>query len=158
MPLYTYKCNSCGHEFDDLVKYDKRDEAIPCKMCGKSSSRVYATSFGIKSGLDPKKDTIYSSKEIDRVVGEKAEERWQGYDKRWKTRYEERRKKRWKGRTPQVLNIPKESDGTFSPVKHLGSKKDKTIRTEFSEALQEHRAQRKAKNLDQFDGPGAIEE
>lgn len=152
MPLYTYKCKSCGHEFDEIIKYEKRDDPVPCKMCEKDSERMVAVPFGIKSEIDPKKDTVYTNKEIDKVVGKKSEEKWQGYDERWKKRYEERRKRRWGDRTPQDLNIPKEN-----PVMHLGDNKEKTVRKEFVDALQEHRKNREAKGIKQFDGPGSID-
>lgn len=36
MPLYEYRCNSCGEEFDLVRSYDKRKEpeADPCPECG----------------------------------------------------------------------------------------------------------------------------
>ena len=158
MPLYVYKCAACGLEFEELVSKDKRDESQVCKDCGKDSKREEVTSFAINTTLDPKKDTIYSPKEIDKVVGAKAEETWQGYDERWKKRYKDRQEKRWNGKKPGPVNIPKDPDGKYSPLMHLGGEKEKETRKEFSEALQEHRAEREKKGLSQFDGPGAIEE
>jgi len=48
MPLYTYRCNSCGKDFEGLHKYD---EMIPCQHCGAmSTGKVIggAPSFRIK--------------------------------------------------------------------------------------------------------------
>lgn len=158
MPMYTYKCAECGHEFDELVKYSVRDEAQVCKLCGKvTGSRKEVTRFGISTRIDPKRETVYSRKEIDKVVGSDAEKKWQGYDERWRGRYEERQKKRWGDKEPGPVTIPKDSDGKYSPIMHLGDNKQRKFRKEYSEALKEHRAERKRKGIPQFDGPGAIE-
>jgi hypothetical protein len=41
---------------------------------------------------------------------------------------------------------------------HLGGNKDRKLRSEYSEALQEHRVERKKKGLSQFDSEGSISE
>lgn len=156
MPLYEFRCKSCGHEFEEILSYNNRDGDVECKLCGGESERKKASSFGIHTTLDPKKDTIVTDKEIDKVVGDAAEKKWSGYDERWKNRYGQRQKKRWKGKNPESVNIPKDSDGKYSPVMHLGNKKQKALRKEYTEALQEHRAERKKKGLEQFDSKGAI--
>lgn len=157
MPLYTYRCTGCGFEFEELVSYEKRDGRQVCKKCREEAVRKVGTSFRVKSRLDPKRDTITTNNEIDRVVGESAEKRWEGYNERWKENYESRRRARWKGKEPTPIALPKESDGYSRPLMHLGNKKDRSLRKEFSEALQEHRKRRREKGIKQFDGPGAIE-
>jgi len=154
MPLYEFKCNGCGHEFEDLTKYEDRDRDQKCKLCGALSTRKWASVFGIHSELNPKRDTIVSPKEIDKVVGKLAAEKWEGYDARWKSRYKDRQEKRWKGKTPEPINIPKDVDGKYSPILHLGNKKQRVLRKEYSEALKEHRADRESKGIKQFDSPG----
>jgi putative FmdB family regulatory protein len=158
MPLYEYKCISCGHEFEELVSYQGRDIDQTCKLCGGVSGRKAASTFGVHSALNPRRDTIVTPKEIDKVVGKVSEQRWSGYDERWKKRYEDKQQKRWKGRAPEVVSIPKESDGKYSPIMHLGGNKDRKLRSEYSEALQEHRVERKKKGLSQFDSEGSISE
>jgi len=158
MPLYTYVCGDCNHEFDEIVALDKRDEKKPCKLCQGESERKVAVRFGFKSAIDPRTDTVYTPKEIDRVVGEKAEKKWEGYDKRWEKRYKFLQDRRRGGRKAEVLDIPRESDGTYRPVKYLGNEKQKALREEYSTALKEHREERKKKGLSQFDGPGSIVE
>ena len=128
MPLYEFKCVECGHEFEDLTKYEDRDNDRVCKLCGASSLRKAASVFGVHSDLNPKRDTIVSPKEIDKVVGKLASEKWEGYDKRWSDRYKARQEKRWKGKTPEPINIPKEADGKYSPLLHLGDKKRKKFK------------------------------
>jgi len=158
MPLYVYKCADCHLEFEELVGINKRKDPQPCKMCGKDSKREEVTNFAVNTTLNPKKDTIYSPKEIDKVVGAAAEKKWMGYDERWKKRYKDKQEKRWHGKKPELINIPKDPDGKYSPLMHLGDVKEKNTRKEFSEALQEHRKEREKKGLSQFDGPGAIEQ
>jgi putative FmdB family regulatory protein len=153
MPIYRYFCNDCSLEFEELRKYDDRDNSIDCPDCESANTkREFATTFGVKTTLDPKKDTIYSPKEIDKVVGAESEKKWEGYDIRWKKRYEERQKKRWGGKKPEELRMSKDTDGKYSPIMHLGKKQDRELRKDYSDALQEHRAERKKKGLGQFDG------
>jgi putative FmdB family regulatory protein len=155
MPIYTYKCEACNFIFEELVSYDKKDD-VNCNLCKGKAHRGAAETFGINTTLNPKTDTIYSPKEIDKVVGAESEKKWAGYDERWRQRYEARQQKRWKGMTPTPVNIPKDPDGKYTPIMHLGNSKDRELRREYSTALQEHRAERKKRGEDQFDAPGAI--
>jgi len=158
MPLYTYKCKSCSHEFDELIIYEKRNSVQKCKLCESDAERKVATSFGISTSLDPKRDTIYSPKEIDKVVGEEANKKWTGYNERWRKQYAKRQKQRWGDQTPKFIDLPKDTDGKSRPLMEIGDNKHKALKKEFSEALQEHRDRRKEKGLKQFTGPGAIVE
>jgi putative FmdB family regulatory protein len=158
MPLYEYKCVDCSHEFEVLISYVDRDNSRTCPLCIKPAVRKVASTFGVHSDLNPRKDTIVTNKEIDKVVGKVAEQRWAGYDERWKARYENRQKTRWKGKTPEPINLPKDSDGKYSPIMHLGDNRERSLRKEFSEALQEHRTEREKKGIPQFESPGAISE
>jgi len=156
MPLYTYKCTACRHEFEELVKYDNRDAFQACKLCGKESTRKEVTLFGVSTKLDPKKDTIYSPKEIDKVVGAESERKWMGYDERWRKKYSDRQSARWQGQETKTVMVS--GDAGTSPIMQLGDNREKGVRREFSNALKEHRAERKKKGLSQFTGPGAIVE
>jgi len=149
MPLYVYKCEDCGHEFDDLVSYNKRDDVKACKVCGKSSKRVEVTTFGFSVEAD-RGATLTSPKEIDKAVGVDAEKRW--------NHIEDRRNKRWKGFQKMDISVPKVKDGSYRPVEVLGDQKEKGLRKQYSEALAEHRAERLKKGEGQFDGRGAIQE
>lgn len=156
MPLYVYECKACGHVFEDLVKYLDKDNVQNCKICGEEATRQAATTFGVHTKINPRKDTVLTNKEIDKVVGADAEKKWMKFDERWHKKYEARQKKRWGDKTPEPVSIPKDSDGKYSPIMHLGDKKDREARREFSVALKEHREERKKKGLAQFDGPGVI--
>jgi len=41
MPIYEYHCESCNHEFEELLNVSKRDEPInnPCPECNEKSIR-----------------------------------------------------------------------------------------------------------------------
>ncbi len=52
MPLYEYRCQSCGHRFEALRSISARDEVV-CEKCGAKVARVYQgkCTFGaLKSG------------------------------------------------------------------------------------------------------------
>jgi DNA-directed RNA polymerase subunit RPC12/RpoP len=147
MPLYVYKCAECGHEFEDLIAYIARDDQKSCPKCGKVSKRVEATMFGVSVKAD-RNATLVSPKEIDKAVGADADKRWN-----W---LETRKNKRWAGRKPQEIEVPRNKDGSYKPVEALGDPSTKKLRKEYSEALAEHRAERMKKGINQFDGPGAI--
>jgi len=147
MPLYVFKCGSCGHEFEDLVAREKADDAKACPKCGKGSKRNEVTPFGISTKSDPG-ETLFSPKEIDKAVGADAEKRW--------GRVETDRKKRWAIKSPQPIEVPVEKDGTRRPMEVIGNKHSRKFRKEYTEALTVHRAEREKKGLGQFDGPGTI--
>ena len=42
MPIYQYECESCHEQFDDIRKYDQRDEPAECPECNEPGQRVLA--------------------------------------------------------------------------------------------------------------------
>ncbi len=52
MPLFSYKCTKCGHEFEKLVlSFSKRDDAQTCPKCGSPESvRKEGSHFSSRSG------------------------------------------------------------------------------------------------------------
>ena len=40
MPIYTYKCRECGHQFDKMQKVSE-NKAPACDVCGKTTHRVF---------------------------------------------------------------------------------------------------------------------
>jgi len=49
MPLYEYECEKCGHQFDQIVKFDA--DPPPCPECeGKTKKKVSQSSFQLKGG------------------------------------------------------------------------------------------------------------
>lgn len=51
MPIYDFKCTSCGHKFERFTSISQRD-AVVCPQCGGKVTRVFEGkwSMGIKSG------------------------------------------------------------------------------------------------------------
>ena len=53
MPIYEFKCPTCGRRFEELRKYDRREDPAPCPTegCGQEARRmVSAVSFELKGG------------------------------------------------------------------------------------------------------------
>ncbi len=48
MPLYNFECRHCGHRFEELVSYARRDE-VRCPACG-GEARVMVSSFAVGAG------------------------------------------------------------------------------------------------------------
>jgi len=44
MPIYEYRCQKCGHKFEELVLKKKK---IKCPKCGSISIRKEVSGFGI---------------------------------------------------------------------------------------------------------------
>lgn len=156
MAIYTFKCTSCGLEFEDFSKISDRLNSKPCKVCGAESARTMSNSFGVLTS-ESSGSTLYSPNEIDRSMGKKAEQKWEGYNESWKARYNKAQADRREGKELKEIPMQKESDGKYSPLLNLGDKKEQQKRREYSEILQQHRSERKKKGLGQFDGPGVID-
>ena len=51
MPLYEYKCEDCGNEFEEMLHFSERDNPIndPCPSCkGKVQLKMSMGSFHLK--------------------------------------------------------------------------------------------------------------
>lgn len=57
MPIYSYKCSSCGVSFDRLVKSSQADQAQPCPACSTEGAQRQVTAPG---GFDLKGTGWYS--------------------------------------------------------------------------------------------------
>ena len=137
MPLYEFKCGECDYQFEELMGRNAGDE-VPCKSCGKTAKRIVSR-FSSKVAGGATNETI------DMSIGRAANQRWQDYH--------DRQSKRRSGRELQDIPVP-QSDGKFQPVMALGSKTDREKRTEYVDALQDHRKRRMEKGIPQFNGPG----
>jgi len=170
MPIYKYVCGDCSLKFEEIVDFNKSND-VNCPACKSGAQRQFPDSISVKSTLDPKRDTIVSPKEIDQVVGADADKKRQviedrvknktrpkfGFDEKYHEQYSARQAKRRNGLEPKEIAIPKDADGKYTPIMHLGDEREKKIRGEFVEALGEHRANRKAQGLSQFDDSGSVE-
>ena len=55
MPIYEYKCENCGHEFEEMLHFSERDDPLntPCSFptCGgKVHLKMSLGSFHLKGG------------------------------------------------------------------------------------------------------------
>jgi len=55
MPIYEYKCENCGHEFEEMLHFSERDNPIndPCPFptcAGKVHLKMSLGSFHLKGG------------------------------------------------------------------------------------------------------------
>ena len=55
MPIYEYKCENCGHEFEEMLHFSERDNPIndPCPFptcSGKVHLKMSLGSFHLKGG------------------------------------------------------------------------------------------------------------
>lgn len=49
MPFYDYRCESCGHEFEQSRPIDKRDEAA-CPECKSAQTKRLLRTLGFFAG------------------------------------------------------------------------------------------------------------
>jgi putative FmdB family regulatory protein len=49
MPIYEFKCNRCGKQFEQIVFASDKGEPVPCPSCGKKDSCRLLSSFSCAS-------------------------------------------------------------------------------------------------------------
>lgn len=131
MPVYVFKCESCDREFEEICSIKEDIKFKQCPGCGLDAPKKIANVFGISTSLDPRRDTIVSRKEIDKVVGEASSKRWEGYNAKWNEYYKNRQNKRREGQNIKEVVIKPESSGSVAPFEHLGSKQEQEFRKEY---------------------------
>ena len=50
MPIFEYRCNDCGEEFDELESIANRDKPHKCPSCGSMKSERRISTFCAGSG------------------------------------------------------------------------------------------------------------
>jgi putative FmdB family regulatory protein len=50
MPIFEYKCQKCGAEFDELDSISNRDKPHKCPACGSRRSERQLSVFSASSG------------------------------------------------------------------------------------------------------------
>jgi putative FmdB family regulatory protein len=51
MPIYEFKCEKCGEEFETMSKVSDRDSSPECKKCkGPTKRKISKTSFVLSGG------------------------------------------------------------------------------------------------------------
>ena len=53
MPLYTYYCQVCNHEFDEINSLSDCDRLEQCPKCGRPSKKVICLGYGGVQREDP---------------------------------------------------------------------------------------------------------
>jgi putative FmdB family regulatory protein len=54
VPIYEFKCNACGHVFDELCKMGETGEALTCPKCKSVGARLLISAFaahGLENGF-----------------------------------------------------------------------------------------------------------
>jgi len=139
MPIFEYRCSSCNLLFDVLVKQNENAETKPCPTCKKDSPKQMSAFAPVIAGGS-------SNETPDLTIGRAANSRWQAHH--------DKQSKRRGDKPLQQVSLPQAKDGKFMPVMALGGTEERTKRTEYVDALQEHRKKRIEKGLSQFSGPG----
>ncbi|MCL6477245.1 MAG: zinc ribbon domain-containing protein [Peptococcaceae bacterium] len=49
MPIYEFKCQSCGRRFEKLCSLGETGETLPCPQCGTTGPRRVMSGFAAKS-------------------------------------------------------------------------------------------------------------
>jgi len=49
MPIYEYKCDACGEQFERIVFASDADEPVECPSCGKKKTKRLLSSFSCSS-------------------------------------------------------------------------------------------------------------
>lgn len=52
MPIYEYKCCSCGERFDKLVRSSSAQQVVSCPSCGSEEVEKTVSLIGISSARD----------------------------------------------------------------------------------------------------------
>lgn len=141
MPIYEYKCNGCGCEFEELITLKNSDRVVPCKKCGADAVKKVSRFASVVAGGS-------SDESVDMKIGREAEKRWQMHT--------DVQAQRQKDKKIAVVDLPKATDGKYMPVMGLGDKTEKSKRQEYTSALQEHRTERTKKGQPQFTEAGAF--
>lgn len=162
MPLYKFVCKECSLKFESITSFEKSDD-VKCPSCKAESERLFPDRVSVvTSALDPKRDTVYSPKEIDKVVGSDADKKWEavenrkakrvaqqtqefGFDKKYHEAYKKRRDARRSQEGLVEVELPRDPDGKITPMKHLGSKEEREIRDTFCKAIADYKEEQRAK-------------
>jgi len=53
MPIFEYRCSSCGHKFEDVRPQSEADQVQACPKCGQAKVERQLSSFACGCGLSP---------------------------------------------------------------------------------------------------------
>lgn len=147
MPSYTYKCSneSCGVKTERLVQLLNRDNQ-KCLMCGKPATRQEVNTFAVNTPLDTTKKDAYTKPEIDRIVGESANTKW--------NEFHEKLAKKIEGQT--LVDVVVKPGEKFNSEALIGDKSRQELSLKAAASVQAERqtAISQGKNPDSWDKTG----
>lgn len=50
MPMYDYRCPTCGSRFERFLRLTESDSAVPCPHCGTPKTLKQLSSFAVLGG------------------------------------------------------------------------------------------------------------
>lgn len=50
MPLYEYRCENCGQEFEKMLRFDQSDELPACPICQSADTHKRISVFSSRGG------------------------------------------------------------------------------------------------------------
>lgn len=50
MPIYEYKCDSCGNQYEQIRRMSEADSGLACPQCNSEAIRRQLSSFATSSG------------------------------------------------------------------------------------------------------------
>lgn len=53
MPLYDFKCRTCGHKQEEFRAIEEREEPSNCNKCGEETTPVVSPTRTMLDGTDP---------------------------------------------------------------------------------------------------------
>jgi len=56
MPIYEYRCQKCGHIFEEFVRFGDEPE-LKCPRCGSTEARKAISLFGTSGSADGSSST-----------------------------------------------------------------------------------------------------
>jgi len=139
MPLYEYRCEKCGFEFEKLVNTNESSSFSDCGRCGAKAEKSVSSFSSVVRGS--------SHESADMKIGREANKRWQ--------LYHDRQKKRHSDKNLEKVELPK-VNGHYKPVMALGDMKDIKGRDDYSKTLQKHKQDRVKRGQKQFSETGSF--
>ena len=70
MPIYEYKCKTCGHLFEELVSSKEDKPTLPCRKCSNEAEKKMSTFASVVAGGS-------TNESPDMIIGREANKRWQ---------------------------------------------------------------------------------
>ena len=147
MPMYQFRCNSCGASFEKLVRKGN-PTAIPCIACGAEALRgVSDFGFAFGDGKTDGNTGVHSlDTDLDKRIGRDAQESWEKYKDRFT------RKRQVQRESGNEAGVPvKIEGGDYVPMNKKEVERFRLMHGSYGKMLGEHRKEREARGVGQHD-------